>query len=101
MNFDLHSTVSANWIIKLLQQFLPISDKYRIYPWLPAIRNTNKKRTVLEAFNSKAPGTILKRCLLNFFLSFFFWTSPQDKQDYTNEGSDAWRGTISNLPAAR
>lgn len=35
-----------------------------------------------------------------FAFFFFFPISPQDKQDYKNEGSDALRGTISNLPAA-
>ena len=57
-------------------------------------------RTVLY-FNTKAPGQSSKGVL--FLFAFFFSsssTSPQDKQDDKNEGSDVLRGTISNLPAA-
>ena len=64
--------------------------------------------TLLEAFKHSGPRTIIKRCFfdllfsLSLSLSLFLSLSLrlQYKQDYTNGGSDALRGTISNLPAA-
>lgn len=49
-----------------LFHFLTISDKYRILTM--TTRQSEKKLTVLEAFNSKTQGTIFQRCFLICFV---------------------------------
>lgn len=65
------------------------------------IKKKNPYCTLLEPFKHSGPRTIIKRRFFDLLFSLFF-LSPrlQYKQHYTNEGSDALRGTISNLPAA-